>query len=104
MNDAPLPVSLIAHLPDARLVQLSDDLGRGPACASIQQRGEWTGVSALMTRGTIKAKTDRLKAYLPREPVLGLGRADGRQVVVTALRVDTPATHPAAKAAICRSA
>jgi Effector Associated Constant Component 1 len=115
MTDAPLKLSLIADLPNERLARLTRDLERDltragvrarpiEAPAALGERGEpiTLGVLALalITSGTVKAVIECFKAYFSREHKLSLKltRADGTQVEVTALNIDTPAVREALEA------
>jgi len=117
MTDASLTVSLSAHIPNARLAQLTRDLERDLSRAGIHARpveaspvpgekGEpiTLGVLALalVASGTVKALVECIKAYLSRERALTIKfvRGDGAQVEVTARNVDTPAVREALDALV----
>jgi hypothetical protein len=111
MADASLTVTLSADIPDARLAQLTRDLGHDLSRAGIQARPiEVPPVSgergepiitlvvlavALIKSGTVKALIECVKAYLSRERRLTIkfARANGTHVEVTARNVDTLAVR-----------
>jgi Effector Associated Constant Component 1 len=110
-----LAVSLVADLSDAKLAQLTRELGHDLSRIGVQarpiealpapgQKGEpiTLGVLALVliTSGTVKAAIECFKAYLSRERSLSikLTRANGTLIEITARNVDTSAVQEALEA------
>jgi hypothetical protein len=120
MVDAPLTVSLIVNVPDARLAQLTRDLERDlsrqgikasvvEAAAVPGERGDPVTLGvlalALVTSGAVTALIGCLKAYVSREPalIIKLKRPDGMQVEVSARNVDAPNVRAALELAASTS-
>ena len=121
MTEVSLTVSLSADIADARLAQLTQELGLDLSRAGVQARtieapavqgdkGEpitlGVLVLALVTSGAVTAAIECFKAYLSRESALTIkvARTNGLQVEVTARNVDTPAVRDAVEAvALARS-
>jgi hypothetical protein len=112
MTEVSLTVSLSADIADARLAQLTQELGLDLSRAGVQARtieapavqgdkGEpitlGVLVLALVTSGAVTAAIECFKAYLSRERTLTIKfkHAGGTQVEVTGRNVDTPAVREA---------